>query len=339
MLKKTIRRLGALAMVLAMAVSVFAVNASAIDVDAVELPKTYEKKGTATVEPTEALSFDLLRWSAADYNNSDYDTNDNIPHANLKIEKAATDGAKFVITKPTGFKETDIGTFTYVLKEHNAGTAGVDYDATEINLVIQRTWNEAGTAIEEHMYLNKTVTNSEGKTQQVKVENIKNTFTAGELKISKTVTGKLGDKSKKFKFYVMFVAPTGETVNNDITYKYSTTGATDSTIAKGWTGTHDTVEIELANGEDCVFKNIPSGVTYTVTEESYNDYTTKYNNSDTATKAEGTIDDAQVAVNVTNNKDATTPGGVIMTIAPYALMLVVAGAFAVVFLSRRNRAE
>ena len=34
-----------------------------------------------------------------------------------------------------------------------------------------------------------------------------------------------------------------------------------------------------------------------------------------------------------------TPGGVIMTIAPYALMVVLAGAFAVVFLTRRNRAE
>ena len=41
----------------------------------------------------------------------------------------------------------------------------------------------------------------------------------------------------------------------------------------------------------------------------------------------------------TNTKQITTPGGVIMTIAPYALMLVLAGAFAVVFLSRRNRAE
>ena len=42
---------------------------------------------------------------------------------------------------------------------------------------------------------------------------------------------------------------------------------------------------------------------------------------------------------VTNDKAITTPGGVIMTIAPYALMVVLAGAFAVVFLTRRNRAE
>ena len=37
--------------------------------------------------------------------------------------------------------------------------------------------------------------------------------------------------------------------------------------------------------------------------------------------------------------DALNGKGVIMTIAPYALMVVLAGAFAVVFLTRRNRAE
>lgn len=50
MLKKTIRRLGALAMVLAMAVSVFAVNASAAV--SAELFKVYTT--TATTTPKEA---------------------------------------------------------------------------------------------------------------------------------------------------------------------------------------------------------------------------------------------------------------------------------------------
>ena len=49
MLKKTIRRLGALAMVLAMAVSVFAVNASAVDAEVVT---NAEKTVTITKEVT-----------------------------------------------------------------------------------------------------------------------------------------------------------------------------------------------------------------------------------------------------------------------------------------------
>lgn len=44
MLKKTIRRLGALAMVLAMAVSVFAVNASAVDATEPVAPPAVSKK-------------------------------------------------------------------------------------------------------------------------------------------------------------------------------------------------------------------------------------------------------------------------------------------------------
>lgn len=59
----------------------------------------------------------------------------------------------------------------------------------------------------------------------------------------------------------------------------------------------------------------------------------------TKTGDNGTIDSATATAAFTNKKDATTPTGVIMTIAPYALMVVLAGAFAVVFLTRRNRAE
>ena len=61
------------------------------------------------------------------------------------------------------------------------------------------------------------------------------------------------------------------------------------------------------------------------------------NQTNVVTRNSDIIADQTVAY--TNTKDATIPGGVIMTIAPYALMLVLAGAFAVVFLSRRNRAE
>lgn len=50
MLKKTIRRLGALAMVLAMAVSVFAVSASAAEGDTEQTPASANPKFSKTVE-------------------------------------------------------------------------------------------------------------------------------------------------------------------------------------------------------------------------------------------------------------------------------------------------
>ena len=62
MLKKTIRRLGALAMVLAMAVSVFAVNASAVEeTEPVASPAVSKKitKSANTYVPNASFEFEI----------------------------------------------------------------------------------------------------------------------------------------------------------------------------------------------------------------------------------------------------------------------------------------
>ena len=305
MLKKTIRRLGALAMVLAMAVSVFAVNASATNNG---LAKEYTKAGSATVTPAEELSFHVDDWSAADYSNTDYANKNAIPH-NVSVTKVAG-ASNFTIATPT---LEGIGTFTYKMVEDDAGTAGVTYGAT-FNLVIQRTW--ADKVIKEEVYLNDGTN---------KIDTISNTFSAGTLNVSKTVTGAMGDKTKYFDFIITLTAPEGKTVRNAITYG-------DQTIEAGWSGEKE-VSISLKDGETATFNNIPYGVKYTVVETAVDGYET------TKTGDNGTIDSATATAAFTNKKDATTPTGVIMTIAPYALMVVLAGAFAVVFLTRRNRAE
>ena len=189
MLKKTIRRLGALAMVLAMAVSVFAVNASAANEG---LKKAYTKVGSATVTPDEELSFTVSDWSATDYSNQDYVTKNNIPH-DVTITKAAN-ASDFTITTP---ELSGIGTFTYEMVENDAKTAGVTYGAT-FNLVIQRTWVDK--EIVEAIYLNNGTE---------KVDTISNTFSAGTLTVSKTVTGAMGNKTKKFNFTITLTAPAG----------------------------------------------------------------------------------------------------------------------------------
>lgn len=97
-------------------------------------------------------------------------------------------------------------------------------------------------------------------------------------------------------------------------------------------------KISLKGGESIEIYNLSTGDTYTVDEDD------KYVTSEGyEVKGEVTNDTAigtaDAEVTIKNIKYASTPGGVIMTIAPYALMVVLAGAFAVVFLSRRNRAE
>ena len=91
----------------------------------------------------------------------------------------------------------------------------------------------------------------------------------------------------------------------------------------------------LKGGETLTITGLSAQDLYTVNENTPDDYTASWGND----KHENATISANTTVTCTNTKNAVSPTGVIMTIAPYALMLVVAGAFAVVFLSRRNRAE
>ena len=79
---------------------------------------------------------------------------------------------------------------------------------------------------------------------------------------------------------------------------------------------------------------------FTVVEVEANKdgYTTTYKLGGTAktsitNELEG---DSDKAVEVENNKNATTPTGIIMSFAPYILVLALAGVFAVMFLRKKR---
>ena len=61
----------------------------------------------------------------------------------------------------------------------------------------------------------------------VKVNDVKNTYYAGDLSITKQVTGNAGDKDKRFEVTVTFTKPAGTIITSDITY--SAAGAANET--------------------------------------------------------------------------------------------------------------
>lgn len=321
MLKKTIRRLGALAMVLAMAVSVFAVNASAADA-LNSLNKAYKTTADAAVDkakaPREHLKFKLVEKSAED---SNVYTATDLP--DISVEKAA-DVDAFTVELPE-YDANAIGTFTYKMQEEVVGTAaaGVTYNTDYISVVVQRTWvwNEKNEKSVKTVY---AIQNS----AKAKLDTITNKFDVGSLEVTKKLAGDFANYNDKFKIKVVLSKPKDKIIANDIFVDGTTV------TPKEWAadGTY-TFKKELGHDESYTITNIPVGVTYTVTEENPGQYTRS--SDETGTIAA----DVKASATITNTKNASTPGGVIMTIAPYALMLVVAGAFAVVFLSRRNRAE
>lgn len=101
-------------------------------------------------------------------------------------------------------------------------------------------------------------------------------------------------------------------------------------------------KVKLGHNQTITIYGLSESDTYTVKEVKANTdgYVTTINGEATDNgETSGNAKAADVSIEYKNKKDIATPGGVIMTIAPYALMVVLAGAFAVVFLTRRNRAE
>lgn len=341
MLKKTIRRLGALAMVLAMAVSVFAVNASAVEetISATGIEKMQKELQVSNGTISETFAF------TATYKGKSNDTTCDNPYMLKDGEKVAigTNDTSFITIDSTAFsganatavKDAAIhvngefagpGTYYFDVTEVKGNTAGMTYYETTKELTVQHYAN----GDTKFFITNKISDNA--KDDGV----FHNKYEASTLTIHKDVTGMQGDKGKTFDAEVEFTAPTGKTVNSTIAYKIGT-GATQYIEPTAWENSKVTVPITLHDGDayDVVFDNVPYDVVYNVTETDYKDvgYTTTYTNQS------GTISAAATNVTVKNDKKGTSPTGVIMTIAPYALMVVLAGAFAVVFLTRRNRAE
>lgn len=330
MLKKTIRRLGALAMVLAMAVSVFAVNASAVDAtENIQFKKSLVVTGEAHAKLPLAETFNFTVTEAGKSDETTYPNpgKEAITVSPVTFAKGATTSEQniTVTVKKEYFalKNSDNevigykpGTYYYIIKETANSTDGMVYSGAEKKLAVQ-VLNDGTCKYYVVEYKNGEVTNA--KDDAV----FTNTYTAHKLTVAKQIDGDQADPNEAFDIYVTIKGATGETYETN----------------KGTTLTSGTpAKISLKGGESIEIYNLSAGDTYTVDEDD------KYVTSEGyEVKGEVTNDTAigtaDAEVTIKNIKYASTPGGVIMTIAPYALMVVLAGAFAVVFLSRRNRAE
>ena len=145
---------------------------------------------------------------------------------------------------------------------------------------------------------------------------VTNTIKTGSLKVTKFVTGNMGDRTKAFEF----------------TYSYTLNGEEQK----------DT--FSLANGESNELKNIPYGTEVTITENAYADYKTTYTIGEGA-QTEGheatiTIGQDKETVTFTNHKEAIPDTGVLLDSLPYVLILACVIAIGVVaFVRKRRRGE
>ncbi|HZJ82719.1 MAG TPA: FctA domain-containing protein [Clostridia bacterium] len=204
-----------------------------------------------------------------------------------------------------------VGVYTYPINETPGNTAGMDYDTGTNNLVITVTNNPAydGGSNEPEFLRVLTMAGTDGK----KIDAFTNTFSAGDLTITKETTGNFGDPEDEFTVTVKLTPPAGKDIK---------AGPIDTTGADSFTDNEDgtfTATYTVSHGSNFTLKNIPYGVGYTVEEEENDmEYTATY------TGDEGAIDDATQTAAITNTRNTEVATGINLDNLPYILLLAVA---------------
>ena len=211
-----------------------------------------------------------------------------------------------IVTLP---KYDTVGVYEYTLKEKIGTTAGVTYYGNDIKLVVTVVNGDNGK-----LRVAAVHTEDEGKTKN---DTFENTYSAGTLSVSKTVTGNLGDKDKYFEFKVILKGEDGKT--------YGTYAVTDGSYATNPTSIKigEETTFYLKDGDTINIANLPYGVTYSVTETAADGYTT------TKSGDTGSINAASQTAAFTNTKTGSIDTGVTTESLPYVVLMgfvVLAGA-------------
>lgn len=240
------------------------------------------------------------------------------------------------------YKSVGVGTYIYTFQETAGDTAGVTYDNNQYKLYVNVVNGDtAGTYKIGGAYVKKPG-------EIPKVQHIVNTYQSGNLKITKTVTGNMGDKNKVFDVKVTLTVADGKKVKAPVTI---TTTHTDlgnpTTIAAGaWSENKAKVILHVKDGTTVELKNLPVGVSYAVAEEAYSDYTTSYTHTQNGKDITGAATSTAVrgnetdTVTITNYKNAKVDTGVIVSNLPYILILAaVAGGLVLFAAGKKHRTD
>lgn len=155
-----------------------------------------------------------------------------------------------------------------------------------------------------------------------------------KVTVTKKVQGGFATADDTFKFDVTVNGATGEV------YKvaYTTKNVPTTThVASG-----NTIKVELGKDDTVTIYGLSATDSYTISEQGITDgktatgYTVTDNCGESDGIVSGKVGTKDANYTITNTKEAVAPTGIAMTVAPYILMVAVAGIFAILFLRRRH---
>ncbi len=280
------------------------------DKEIVTIYKSYRNVNDSGISPEETFTLKQVgNGSVKDGDATSAPALGTITGATFADYGATTAGAKLGITVELPSYDK-VGVYEYTLQEVAGTTAGVAYYGQNIKLVVTVVNGENNNLL----CIAGVHTESSGD----KSDTFENTYSAGTLKVSKTVAGNLGDKNKYFEFKVTLTGENGKTYGAS----YAVTGGSKDDNPKSIVIGQETTFM-LKHGDTLSIANLPYNVTYTVTETADADYET------TKTGDHGTISAAEQTAAFTNTKEGSIDTGVTTENLPYVLLIgfvVLAGA-------------
>lgn len=259
--------------------------------------------------------------------------------------------SKDVTVNFSGITFPTAGIYRYVITETNPTVAGLETgDANTIYLDVYVT-NVAGACAITYYQMSTSDAaptyaqdNNKTPTYTAKFTEDTDTYTTYTLTVTKNVEGAMADMTQEFSIDVDFTG-----LSEGTKVKVDGVQTADGASADGALS----VNKSLGDDESMTITGVPANAVYTVVENlsSNEAYTVTYkidsadsaveatyantNNGEYTTANGQNMGSANHTVTVINTKNAVNPTGIILNVAPYALMVVIALAGVVVFLRKR----
>lgn len=267
----------------------------------------------------------------------------------------------------TGVYFKEPGIYRYIITETaNAdhASAGIIHDsaATRVLDVYVTDKNDGTNTLQIDNYILHTqVGNVDISTETLsdKSDGFTNEYNAKDLKIEKEVSGNLASRDKFFKLTVTMTDVADDDVFTvslaDDNNAHTNDGSADANTGSNSPATKSTylnqanptsvtgaqlkagVNFYLQHGDSVVIRGLPINATYTVTEDA-EDYTSSVMTGKTNSGVIGTVagTNKMAQAGFTNTREGTVPTGVLLTVIP-GVVIVLLAAFGLVLVLRRKK--
>ena len=269
----------------------------------------------------------------------------------------------------TGVTFNEPGIYRYLVKETAGTTSGMTYDNRTLSLDVYVIDNNGALAVNQYVLhegqnaINANSTSgSDGS--DTKVAGFINTVASHQIEFGKEVVGNQGSKDKYFAVKIQLTPDANHVINDASTFPVIMTGAEKEPTPSAATNPSYTAAVMaeknnldvltggqlkgghtfyLKDGQYITVQGLPAGVTYTVTETP-EDYTpTNGITTEVSGKADAYSDATtgtltqDIKTGFTNEKTGVIPTGILLTIAPFAIGILLFGALIIFIIAKRRR--